>query len=319
MSRLFVVVLICIAFAILPKQIEALGQTYVERQKAGGEYNESWASNEKHVVVTVTHLEAEFIQDFLSEFYAHPEHQNYLVILLSPCEMDDRMRMLLKIPMWSNRVLYIRGSALIDGDLERARMTSAKACFILSARHINQKTRTANFISNFINNNSITSNEIYDIQIADSKFFGEYIGKSFIYASFHAHKKYGVGLIGIKSQGLREKILLNPGHYYYLKPTDTAYYIALTNEESLYDFHKGMNAQRRKANLATAIANIGAVAIELPQADNEHSKLKKKRRFLHLKRGESDGATQLLVCTSFSHIIFIFKKHISPHSHYSNS
>uniref|UniRef100_A0A915Q1H6 Potassium channel domain-containing protein n=1 Tax=Setaria digitata TaxID=48799 RepID=A0A915Q1H6_9BILA len=75
MSRLFVVVLICIAFAILPKQIEALGQTYVERQKAGGEYTEGWASNEKHVVVTVTHLEAEFIRDFLSEFYAYPEHQ----------------------------------------------------------------------------------------------------------------------------------------------------------------------------------------------------------------------------------------------------
>ncbi|VDM99651.1 unnamed protein product, partial [Onchocerca ochengi] len=122
--------------------IEALGQTYVQQQKAGGEYTEGWATNEKHVVVTVPHLEAQFILDFLSEFYAYPEHQNYLVILLSSCEMDDRMRMLLKIPMWSSRVLYIRGSALKDDDLERARMASAKACFILSARHIHQKTKT---------------------------------------------------------------------------------------------------------------------------------------------------------------------------------
>lgn len=54
----------------------------MERQKAGGEYTDNWASNEKHVVVTVTHLEAQFIRDFLSEFYAHPEHQ---VDLLMKC------------------------------------------------------------------------------------------------------------------------------------------------------------------------------------------------------------------------------------------
>lgn len=69
--------------------------------------------------------------------------------------------------------------------------------------------------------------------------------------------RYGVGLIAIKSEGLFEKIRLNPGQYYYLNPTDTAYYMALTNEESLYDFRRGLNAQRQKANLAAAIANIG--------------------------------------------------------------
>ncbi|MCP9257731.1 Potassium channel subfamily T member 1 [Dirofilaria immitis] len=232
--------------------------------KAGGEYTEGWANNEKHVVVTVTHLEAQFILDFLSEFYAYPEHQNYLVILLSSCEMDDRMRMLLKIPMWSSRVLYIRGSALKDDDLERARMASAKACFILSARHIYEKTKMdehtvlrswavkdfapnvpqyvqifrpetkmhiehAEFVVcedelkySLLANNCIcpgistfitllmhtsggeegqksteawhkvygfhSGNEIYDIKIANSQFFSEYIGKSFIYASFHAYQ-----------------------------------------------------------------------------------------------------------------------------------
>lgn len=70
-----------------------------------------------------------------------------MVILLSPCEMDDQMRMLLKIPMWASRVLYLRGSALKDEDLERVRMVSAEACFILSARHINAKVRAVCFLN----------------------------------------------------------------------------------------------------------------------------------------------------------------------------
>uniref|UniRef100_A0A158Q6W7 Potassium channel subfamily T member 1 n=1 Tax=Elaeophora elaphi TaxID=1147741 RepID=A0A158Q6W7_9BILA len=371
MSRLFVVVLICIAFAILPKQIEALGQTYMEGQKAGGEYAESWASNEKHVVVTVTHLEAQFILDFLSEFYAYPEHQNYLVILLSPCEMDDRMRMLLKIPMWSTRVLYIRGSALKDDDLERAKMGNAKACFILSARHIYQKTKTdehtvlrswavkdfaphvpqyvqifrpetkmhiehAEFVVcedefkySLLANNCIcpgistfitllmhtsrgeegqkstepwhkvygfhSGNEIYDIKVAHSQFFSEYIGKSFTYASFHAYQTYGVGLIAIKSEGPSEKIRLNPGQYYYLNPADTAYYMALTNEESLYDFRKGLNAQRQKATSAAAVANIGTMTLDIHQIEENNLKTRKRRKQFSLtKKKDVDEASRLL-------------------------
>ncbi|KAG7272783.1 hypothetical protein CRUP_017837 [Coryphaenoides rupestris] len=34
-----------------------------------------------------------------------------------------------------------------------------------------------------------SGNEVYHIRLGDSKFFGEYEGKSFTYASFHAHKK----------------------------------------------------------------------------------------------------------------------------------
>ena len=36
-----------------------------------------------------------------------------------------------------------------------------------------------------------SGNEVYHIRMGDSKFFREYEGKSFTYAAFHAHKKYG--------------------------------------------------------------------------------------------------------------------------------
>lgn len=35
-----------------------------------------------------------------------------------------------------------------------------------------------------------SGNEIYHIVLGDSRFFGEYEGKSFTYASFHSHRKY---------------------------------------------------------------------------------------------------------------------------------
>ena len=61
--------------------------------------------------------------------------QNFYVILLSPCDLDNTMRTLLQLPQWAERVIYMRGSALKDVDLERARMNEAKCCFILSARN----------------------------------------------------------------------------------------------------------------------------------------------------------------------------------------
>ncbi|EPB75431.1 hypothetical protein ANCCEY_05482 [Ancylostoma ceylanicum] len=354
--------------AILFK-IEALGQTWLERQKSGGDYGGGWSRNEKHVVVTITHLEVEFIRDFLDEFYAHPENQRIQVILLSPAELDTQTRLLLKIPLYHERVHYIRGSALRDEDLERARLSSAQACFILSARHQNKKIVTDEhtilrswavkdfaphvkqyvqifraetkmhiehaevlicedeFKYSLLANNCIcpgistfitllmhtsrgeegkkstepwhkvygfhSGNEIYMIRAEDSKFFGDFIGKSFTYASFHAHRTYGIGLIGLKTNEPNAKIRLNPGVSHVLQGTDILYYMGLTNEESLYDFRKDLKDQRRKANLASTIANIGTVAIDVPNLEEGIIKKPKikKRGLLQKTKGKGDSSS----------------------------
>lgn len=49
------------------------------------------------------------------------ELQDFYVVLLSPCELDSTMRMILQVPMWAQRVIYIQGSCLRDQDLVRAR------------------------------------------------------------------------------------------------------------------------------------------------------------------------------------------------------
>ncbi|CAB0028981.1 unnamed protein product [Trichogramma brassicae] len=138
-SQLYMVIMICVALIVLPTQFEQLAFTWMERQKLGGSYSSHRAQSEKHVVVCSTTLQADTIMDFLNEFYAHPLLQDYYVVLLSPMELDTTMRMILQVPIWAQRVIYIQGSCLKDGDLA-ARMNEAEACFVLAARNYADKT-----------------------------------------------------------------------------------------------------------------------------------------------------------------------------------
>ncbi|XP_016844675.1 potassium channel subfamily T member 2 isoform X3 [Nasonia vitripennis] len=311
-SQLFMVIMICVALIVLPTQFEQLAFTWMERQKLGGSYSSHRAQSEKHVVVCSTTLQADTIMDFLNEFYAHPLLQDYYVVLLSPMELDTTMRMILQVPIWAQRVIYIQGSCLKDGDLARARMNEAEACFVLAARNYADKTaadehtilrswavkdfapNVPQYVQIFRPENKLhvkfaehvvcedefkyallannctcpgastlvtlllhtsrgqegqqsqeewhrlygkcSGNEIYHIILGDSRFFGEYEGKSFTYASFHSHRKYGVALVAVRPAELPEfyedTILLNPGPRHIMKKTDTCYYMSITKEEN---------------------------------------------------------------------------------------
>ncbi|GFY41126.1 potassium channel subfamily T member 1 [Trichonephila inaurata madagascariensis] len=267
------------------------------------------AQNERHVVVCSTTLRSDTVMDFLNEFYAHPLLQDYYVVLLSPCELDATMKMILQIPMWAQRVIYIQGSALKDLDLARARMNAAEACFILAARNYADRSAAdehtilrswavrdfapsvPQYVQIFRPENKVhvafaehvvcedefkyallannclcpgtstlvtlllhtsrgqegqtsgeewhrlygkcSGNEIYHIRLGDSRFFGEYEGKPFTMASFHSHRKYGVALVGVKTEmGGTWPILLNPGPNYILKASDICFYMNITKEEN---------------------------------------------------------------------------------------
>ncbi|CAG9558453.1 unnamed protein product [Danaus chrysippus] len=311
-SQMYMVIMIGVALVVLPTQFEQLAFTWMERQKLGGSYSSHRAQSEKHVVVCSTTLHADTIMDFLNEFYAHPLLQDYYVVLLSPMELDTTMRMILQVPIWAQRVIYIQGSCLKDTDLIRARMNEAEACFILAARNYADKTaadehtilrswavkdfapNVPQYVQIFRPENKLhvkfaefvvcedefkyallannctcpgastlvtlllhtsrgqegqqspeewhrlygkcSGNEIYHIVLGDSRFFGEYEGKSFTYASFHSHRKYGVALVGVRPAELpefyEETILLNPGPRHIMKSSDTCYYMSITKEEN---------------------------------------------------------------------------------------
>ncbi|CAL1527381.1 unnamed protein product [Lymnaea stagnalis] len=231
--------------------------------------------------------------------------------MLSPCELDTTMKMLLQVPLWAQRVIYVQGSALKDTDLTRCRMQDAEACFILSARnHRNNAAKDATdqhtimrawavrdfapkcplyvqlfrpenkfhvkfadhvvcedeFKYALLANNCLcpgistfvtlllhtsrgqegqtshedwqklygkcSGNEIYHIRLVDSNFFGDYEGKSFTYASFHAHRKYGVSLVGVQRDIPGCTIQLNPGPRHIMRKTDICFYMNITKEEN---------------------------------------------------------------------------------------
>ncbi|KAM8814818.1 potassium channel subfamily T member 2 isoform 3-T3 [Rhynchonycteris naso] len=347
-SKLFVVAMICVALVVLPIQFEQLAYLWMERQKSGGNYSRHRAQTEKHVVLCVSSLKIDLLMDFLNEFYAHPRLQDYYVVILCPTEMDVQVRRVLQIPMWSQRVIYLQGSALKDQDLLRAKMDDAEACFILSSRCEVDRTSsdhqtilrawavkdfapncplyvqilkpenkfhikfadhvvceeefkyamlalncicpaTSTLITLLVHTSRgqegqqspeqwqktygrCSGNEVYHIILEESTFFAEYEGKSFTYASFHAHKKFGVCLIGVRRED-NKNILLNPGPRYIMNATDICFYINITKEENSAFKHQD---QQNRSNVSRSfyhgpsrlpvhsiIASMGTVAIDL--------------------------------------------------------
>uniref|UniRef100_A0A3B4ZKK1 Potassium sodium-activated channel subfamily T member 1 n=1 Tax=Stegastes partitus TaxID=144197 RepID=A0A3B4ZKK1_9TELE len=361
-SQLLVVILICVALVVLPLQFEELAYLWMESQKLGGNYSRHRAQTEKHVVLCVSSLKIDLLMDFLNEFYAHPRLQDYYVVILCPTEIDIQVRRILQIPLWSQRVIYLQGSALKDQDLMRAKMDDAEACFILSSRNEVDRTAadhqtilrawaakdfapncplyvqilkpenkfhvkfadhvvceeefkyamlalncvcpaTSTLVTLLVHTSRgqegqlspeqwqrmygrCSGNEVYHIRLCDSKFFGEYDGKSFTYASFHAHKKYGVCLIGVKRED-NKSILLNPGPRHIMAAADTCYYINITKEEnSAFIFKQeekhskglpvtGLYDAPSRLPVHSIIASMGTVAIDLqhPDPPEESSKL----------------------------------------------
>ncbi|XP_044157815.1 potassium channel subfamily T member 2 [Bufo gargarizans] len=346
-SKLLVVIMICVALVVLPIQFEQLAYLWMERQKSGGNYSRHRAQTEKHVVLCVSSLKIDLLMDFLNEFYAHPRLQDYYVVILCPTEMDVQVRRILQIPMWSQRVIYLQGSALKDQDLLRAKMDDAEACFILSSRCEVDRTAadhqtilrawavkdfapscplyvqilkpenkfhvkfadhvvceeefkyamlalncicpaTSTLITLLVHTSRgqegqqspeqwqkmygrCSGNEVYHINMEESLFFAEYEGKSFTYASFHAHKKFGVCLIGVKRED-NKNILLNPGPRYIMSSTDTCFYIHVTKEEnSAFKQHEQLEKFRKyksyhgpsRLPVHSIIASMGTVAIDL--------------------------------------------------------
>ncbi|CAH6787701.1 Kcnt2 [Phodopus roborovskii] len=303
-SKLFVVAMICVALVVLPIQFEQLAYLWMERQKSGGNYSRHRAQTEKHVVLCVSSLKIDLLMDFLNEFYAHPRLQDYYVVILCPTEMDVQVRRVLQIPMWSQRVIYLQGSALKDQDLLRANYSQAILDVLSFQDH--QTILRAWAVKDFAPNCPLyvqilkpenkfhikfagkegqqspeqwqkmygrcSGNEVYHIVLEESTFFAEYEGKSFTYASFHAHKKFGVCLIGVRRED-NKNILLNPGPRYIMNASDICFYINITKEENSafknQDQQRKSNASRSfyhgpsRLPVHSIIASMGTVAIDL--------------------------------------------------------
>ncbi|XP_054837882.1 potassium channel subfamily T member 2 isoform X3 [Eublepharis macularius] len=297
-SKLLVVIMICVALVVLPIQFEQLAYLWMERQKSGGNYSRHRAQTEKHVVLCVSSLKIDLLMDFLNEFYAHPRLQDYYVVILCPTEMDAQVRRVLQIPMWSQRVIYLQGSALKDQDLLRAKMDDAEACFILSSRCEVDRTAAdhqtilrAWAVKDFAPNcplyvQILKPENKFHIKFADHVVCEE----EFKYAMLalncicpatstlitllvHTSRgQFGVCLIGVRRED-NKNILLNPGPRYIMSPSDICFYINITKEENSafkkQEQHRKNHPSRSfyhgpsRLPVHSIIASMGTVAIDL--------------------------------------------------------
>uniref|UniRef100_H3CYM4 Potassium sodium-activated channel subfamily T member 2b n=1 Tax=Tetraodon nigroviridis TaxID=99883 RepID=H3CYM4_TETNG len=130
-----------------------------------------------------------------------------------------------------------------------------------------------------------SANEVHHIRLEESKFFGEYQGKSFTFASFHAHKKYGVCLIGVRRFDTTN-ILLNPGPCHIMGASDLCSYINISKEENsafvrgqkepswgvtggnTRDVHQTIYHGLTRLPVHSIIASMGTVAIDLQDSSD---------------------------------------------------
>ncbi|GAB6021918.1 hypothetical protein CHUAL_006081 [Chamberlinius hualienensis] len=140
-SQLFVIVMVVVALIVIPKQFESLATTWLERQKMGGSFNGSHgcAGKDKHVVVCATSISEDMLMDFINEFYSHRHLQDFCVVIMAPTDLDPLCKQILHYPLWSQRLVYLKGSCLNDRDLQRAKMKDAEACFLLGVGNSTDK------------------------------------------------------------------------------------------------------------------------------------------------------------------------------------
>uniref|UniRef100_A0A674D5F7 Potassium sodium-activated channel subfamily T member 2 n=1 Tax=Salmo trutta TaxID=8032 RepID=A0A674D5F7_SALTR len=288
-SKLLVIIMISVALVVLPIQFEQLAYLWMERQKSGGNYSRHRAQTEKHVVLCVSSLKIDLLMDFLNEVYAHPGLQDYYVIILCPTEMDPQVRRVLQIPLWSQRVIYLQGSALKDQDLIRAKLDNAEACFILSSRCEVDRTAADHqtILRAWAVKDFAPKCPIY-VQILkpENKFhvkFADHVvcEEEFKYAMLalncicpatsslitllvHTSQgRYGVCLIGVCREDSKS-ILLNPGPQFRMSPNDSCFYINITKEENTtFKTQRERTGSRPCLPVHSVIACMGTVAIDL--------------------------------------------------------
>lgn len=79
--------------------------------------------NSKHMLYTqFTHIHYIKLEEWFNfNAFISLVLQDYYVVILCPTEVDIQVRRILQIPLWSQRVIYLQGSALKDQDLMRAK------------------------------------------------------------------------------------------------------------------------------------------------------------------------------------------------------
>lgn len=133
-SRIVTFGIMIIGAIFLPTQLSDL----ITLLRSQSKYSRSFKpQNGRNHVVIVGNLEIVSLRGFLKEFF-NSDHgsrtRTTSVIMLSPYEPSADLEALLSDPIYVNRVQYVKGSATSFRHLQKAKVGTAKAAFVLANR-----------------------------------------------------------------------------------------------------------------------------------------------------------------------------------------
>ncbi|KAI3650905.1 hypothetical protein MP228_004386 [Amoeboaphelidium protococcarum] len=106
-------------------------------QKSVYDHSFKKKNNQNHVLICGD-FELSSLSTFLKEFFCAdhgPLSVNTHVVILSPNEPSEELKLILENPMYINRTQYVKGSVMNLRSLEKVRIKEVKACFIFSSKY----------------------------------------------------------------------------------------------------------------------------------------------------------------------------------------
>ncbi|KAI9219264.1 hypothetical protein BC828DRAFT_174995 [Blastocladiella britannica] len=129
-GRIIVMLGIIFAFIAIPPLVSSALDTYRTRREGGGSYKER--NSIPHVVVMGRFDNLSLVHALLTAFFNNESAIPVKVVMLSRHNPSIDVKAMINAPKYSNTVFYIRGSALNEEDLCRAKVRTSLGVFFIS-------------------------------------------------------------------------------------------------------------------------------------------------------------------------------------------
>jgi hypothetical protein len=134
-SRMLMVIIILVNFAVVPTLLSSLIQALVSRTKYSGSVN--LPAGYRHIVVCGI-VNSAMLHQILFELSAGSlSSADVLVVILSPIPPSSRIKqMLFGLETYNRRIKYLVGSSKVAADLKRIALERAIAVFVVGELHV---------------------------------------------------------------------------------------------------------------------------------------------------------------------------------------
>ena len=132
-GRIIIILFILATISVIPSLIGRLIDTIRRNRQGGGAFEDK---NARFVVIFGRLSNFRTIVDILDFFQSDIELESVKIVLIGSGKVNDDVSALITLPTFANHVFYLKGSALSETDLIRAKVQFADAVFVLCDREL---------------------------------------------------------------------------------------------------------------------------------------------------------------------------------------